>query len=339
MKALGHRRPLPLDDADALLLLDLPEPQPGPHDLLVQVEAVSVNPVDTKVRGGAPLPEGQSERVLGWDAAGTVLAVGAAVEGFAPGDRVWYAGAIDRPGSHAERHAVDARIASKMPRTLGFEDAAAMPLTAITAWELLFDRLGVPEGGGRGERLLVVGAAGGVGSMLVQIARQFTQLEVIATASRPESRDWAVSMGAHHVVNHHEPLDQALAAAGRAPVQYVASLTQTERHYAALVAAMAPQGKLALIDDPATPLDVRALKQKSISLHWELMFTRSRFQTPDMAEQGRLLARVAAAVDDGRLRSTATQRLGPLSVSTLRAAHAQLASGTTIGKVVLGALR
>ncbi|HEY1392658.1 MAG TPA: zinc-binding alcohol dehydrogenase family protein, partial [Methylibium sp.] len=238
MQAIGHRRNLPIHDTEALLAVDLPEPTPGPHDLLVQVRAVSVNPVDVKLRAGKPVPEGQT-RVLGWDAAGTVLAVGAQVQGFAVGDRVWYAGAIDRPGTNAERHVVDARLASRMPATLGFADAAALPLTAITAWELLFDRLAVPRGGGDGQRLLVVGAAGGVGSMLLQLAHQFTALEVIATAARPESRDWAHGMGAHHVIDHRQPIDQALAAAGLQSVDLVASLTQTQAHYPALVQALA----------------------------------------------------------------------------------------------------
>lgn len=335
MKAIAHRRPAPLGAEDALELIDLPEPVAGPNDLLVQVRAVSVNPVDAKVRAGMPLPEGQSARVLGWDAAGTVLAVGRDVKGFAPGDRVWYAGAIDRPGSNAERQLVDHRIAARMPKTLDFAQAAALPLTAITAWELLFDRLGVPRGGGEGQRLLVTGAAGGVGSVLVQLARRLTKLEVIGTASRPDTQAWVKEMGAHHVIDHGGPLDQALAAAGLGPVQLVASLTHTQRHYAALVNALAPQGRLALIDDASEPIDARPLKAKSLSLHWEMMFARSRYQTPDMAQQGVLLAELADAVDAGLVRSTLTRHLGRLSVATLREAHALIESGRNIGKVVL----
>lgn len=337
MKAIAQRRPLPLNVPDALELVELPEPTPGPHDLLVQVQAVSVNPVDVKVRAGMPVPEGQV-RVLGWDAAGTVLAVGSEVRGFVAGDRVWYAGAIDRQGSNAERQVVDARIASHMPRTLDFAQAAALPLTAITAWELLFDRLGVAPGGGDGQRLLVVGAAGGVGSILVQLARRFTRLEVIGTASRLDTRAWVQEMGAHHVVDHSGPLDQALASAGLGPVHLVASLTQTTQHYTALVNALAPQGKLALIDDSNEPIDVRPLKAKSLSLHWEMMFTRSRFQTADMARQGELLAEVAKAVDAGTLRTTMTRHFGKLGVATLVEAHAHVESGRAIGKVVLDGL-
>jgi zinc-binding alcohol dehydrogenase family protein len=337
MKAIVHRQNLPITSPDALLLVDLPEPTPGPRDLLVQVEAVSVNPVDVKVRAGMPVPEGQ-HRVLGWDAAGTVIGLGSEVPGFAVGDRVWYAGAIDRAGSNSERQVVDHRIASRMPQSLSFAEAAALPLTTITAWELLFDRLGVPQGGA-GQRLLVVGAAGGVGSILVQIARQFTQLEIIGTASRPETRDWVLGLGAHHVVDHRQPLNEALGAAGLGPVHLVASLTRTEHHYPALVEALAPQGRLALIDDLSGPLDVRLLKGKSLSLHWELMFTRSRFQTEDIGRQGELLAEVAATIDAGRIRTTLQRNFGPLSVGTLREAHAVVESGTSIGKAVLTAFR
>jgi zinc-binding alcohol dehydrogenase family protein len=334
MKAIVHRQNLPVAAPEALLQIELPELVPGPQDLLVQVEAVSVNPVDVKVRAGLAVPEG-GHRVLGWDAAGTVIALGEQVRGFAVGDAVWYAGAIDRPGSNSERQLVDARIASRMPSRLSFAEAAAMPLTTITAWELLFDRFGVPQGGGAGQRLLVVGAAGGVGSMLVQLARRFTQLEVIGTASRAESRAWVLGLGAHHVVDHSQPIDAALSAAGLGPVHYVASLTHTEQHYPALVNALAPQGRLGLIDDLSGPLDVRLLKGKSLSLHWEMMFTRSRFQTEDIGKQGELLAAVARAVDDGLLRSTLQQHLGRLSVGSLREAHALVESGRSIGKVVL----
>lgn len=338
MQALVHRRPAPLDAPDALELATLPEPVAGPDDLLVQVQAVSVNPVDVKVRAGMPLPQGAAERVLGWDAVGTVLAMGERVRGFAVGDRVWYAGALDRPGSHAERQAVDHRLVARAPRHWDAADAAALPLTAITAWELLFERLGVTRGGGQGQRLLVVGAAGGVGSILVQLARRLTQLEVVATASRPESVAWVQAMGAHHVVDHRQPLDQALREAGLAPVHLVAGLTQTQAHFPALVEALAPQGRLAMIDDPAEPLDVRPLKRKSLSLHWELMFTRSLYGTPDMARQGELLQEVARLADEGVLRSTRSVHLGDLGVQTLREAHARLESGRTLGKLVLGGI-
>lgn len=334
MKAVGYFQNLPLSHPEALLDLSLPEPSPGPRDLLVQVHAVSVNPVDTKVRAGMPAPEGQA-KVLGWDAAGVVLSVGAQVTGFKAGDRVWYAGSIGRAGSNAQQQVVDERIASLMPASLDFAQAAALPLTAITAWELLFERLGVARGGGQGQRLLVVGAAGGVGSILVQLARQFTQLEVIATASRPETIEWALQQGAHQVIDHRQPLNEELKRIGVPGVHLVASLTQTERHYDALVEALLPQGRLALIDDLSAPVDVRALKRKSLSLHWEMMFTRSMFETADMGAQGALLAEVARAVDQGVLRSTVTRDFGVVNAANLKEAHAWVESGRAMGKGVL----
>jgi len=342
MKAIGYHHNLPLSDASALLDLELPAPTPSAHDLLVSVQAVSVNPVDVKVRAGVA-PEAGQAKVLGWDAAGIVLAVGEQVQGFVPGDRVYYAGAIHRAGANAEQHVVDARIAAKMPASLDFAQAAALPLTAITAWELLFDRLGVargrsasdPAAGGAGQRLLVTGAAGGVGSILLQLARQYTQLEIIATASRPETVDWVLSMGAHHVIDHHRPLSGELQRIGVPGVHLVASLTHTEQHYPALVEALLPQGKLALLDELSKPLDVMALKRKSLSLHWEMMFARSLFGTPDMAAQGQLLAAVAEGIDTGVLRHTLTRRFGTLNAANLKQAHAWLESGRAIGKGVL----
>jgi zinc-binding alcohol dehydrogenase family protein len=292
------------------------------------------------VRRNRPAADGQPV-VLGWDAAGVVESVGAEVSLFKPGDRVWYAGDLMRPGSNAQWQCVDERIVGPMPETLGFAEAAALPLTAITAWELLFDRLGVPVGGeGRGGamargRLLVVGAAGGVGSILVQLASQLTALTVIGTASRPQTQDWVRELGAHHVIDHSQPLAGALKAAGVPSVELVASLTQTEQHYEQIVEALAPQGRLALIDDPAGPLDARPLKRKSLSLHWELMFTRSLYGTDDLIEQHRLLGRVARLVDAGRLRSTLGQHYGEINAANLKRAHALLESGKAKGKIVL----
>lgn len=332
MKAIAYpRHALPIDDPASLVELELPLPEPGPRDLRVRVEAVSVNPVDTKVRANAAV---QAPRVLGWDAAGSVDAVGAEVTLFRPGDAVFYAGAIDRPGTNSEYHLVDERIVGRRPKSLDAAQAAAMPLTAITAWELLFDRLGVPEGGGAGQSLLIVGAAGGVGSMLTQLARRLTKLTVIGTASRPETAEWVKSLGAHHVLDHSQPLNAELARAGLPPVDHVASLTHTDSHYAQIVEALRPQGRLALIDDPAT-LDALPLKTKSISLHWEMMFTRSLFKTPDMARQHELLDRIAALVDAGTLRSTANQNFGAITAANLRRAHALVESHRARGKAVL----
>lgn len=339
MKAVGYFQNRSVDDPQALLDLDLPLPEPGPRDLRVKVRAISVNPVDTKVRRSRAAT-GDVPVVLGWDAAGVVDAVGDEVVMFKPGDRVWYAGDLNRPGSNAEFQCVDERLVGPMPESLGFGEAAALPLTAITAWELLFDRLGIaPDGEGRTSsdrgRLLVVGAAGGVGSILVQLASQLTAMTVIGTASRDETREWVLALGAHHVVDHRQPIAQALRDAGIDHVTHVASLTQTEQHFAELVEALAPQGRLALIDDPAGPLDVRPLKRKSLSLHWELMFTRSLYATDDMIEQHRLLARVSRLIDAGRLRTTVGERFGRIDAANLRRAHALLESGTARGKVVL----
>lgn len=337
MRAIGYQESRSAEDPLALVDIELPDPTPGAWDLLVRVEAIAVNPVDTKVRR-RDQPAAGEWRVLGWDAAGRVEAVGSAVQGFEVGDRVWYAGALNRPGCYSERQLVDARLVSRLPAGLSASEAAALPLTAITAWELLFDRLRLSQGpeAHRGEALLVVGGAGGVGSILVQLALQLTGQTVIATASRPQSQDWLRQLGVQHVIDHHQPLLPQLQAQGLGEVQRVVSLTHTDRHFEQLVEVLAPQGALALIDDPAPEaINVLALKRKSLSLHWELMFTRSLFQTPDMAEQGRLLARVAELVEAGRLRTTLGEDLGPICAATLRQAHQRIESQTTVGKLVL----
>ena len=333
MKAIGYRHNLPVDQANALEDLDLPAPQPGPRDLLVRVKAISVNPVDTKVRRNRAPKPGQAE-VLGWDAVGIVEAIGADVAALRPGDRVYYAGSITRPGANSELHVVDERIVAKAPATLEDAQAAALPLTAITAWELLFDRLRVPQGGGAGQSLMIVGGAGGVGSILIQLARQLTQLKVIATASRPETRAWCLELGAHAVIDHAQPLAQVLKDSGHAPVDYVAALTQTDHHYAQIIESLKPQGAIGIIDD-APVLDAMKLKSKALSLHWKLMFTRSMYETPDMAEQGRLLAEVATLVDAGRIRTTAGAHYGTINAANLLRAHAWIESGKAQGKVVL----
>lgn len=333
MKAIGYYKNLPVAHDQSLVELDLPEPEAGPRDLLVEVHAVSVNPVDTKLRRNAAPAEGQA-RVLGFDAAGVVVAVGSEVSLFKPGDRVWYAGSIARSGSNAQLQRVDERIVGRMPASLDFVQAAALPLTAITAWELLFDRLQVPrEGSGRS--LLVTGAAGGVGSILVQLARRLTGLQVIATASRPETRAWVESLGAHAVIDHSRPLGDELRRIGVSQVDYAASLTHTDLHFDALVEALRPQGRLGLIDDPATPLDVMKLKRKALSLHWEMMFTRSLFETEDMIEQHRLLDTVAGLVDAGTLKTTLGEHFGRIDAANLRRAHAAVESGRARGKIVL----
>ncbi|WP_267222110.1 zinc-binding alcohol dehydrogenase family protein [Dyella silvae] len=334
MKAVAYRHILPITDPQSLLDVELPVPVVQGRDLLVKVEAVSVNPVDTKVRKRVD-PQG-ADKVLGWDAAGTVVAVGADVTLFKPGDEVFYAGAIDRPGSNAEFQLVDERIVGRKPSTLDFAHAAAMPLTTITAWELLFDRLGVPRGSSaRSGVVLVVGGAGGVGSMAIQLARRLTNYTVIGTASREDTRAWVKEMGAHHVVDHHGDLVAAVKAVAPQGVDVALSLTHTDQHFAALAELLKPQGKLGLIDDPATPPDIRLLKAKSQSLHWESMFTRSLFHTDDMQAQHQLLNEAADLVDAGVLRSTLRENLGTISAANVRRAHVQLESASTIGKLVL----
>ncbi len=337
MKAIGYCGSRSTTDPDCLVDVVLPDPSPEPNDLLVAVEAVSVNPVDTKVRRREQ-PADDQWRVLGWDAVGTVLACGAAVQGFQPGDRVWYAGALQRPGCNSELHAVDYRLVGHAPTSLSAAEAAALPLTAITAWELLFDRLRLPRRGNgqESQALLVVGAAGGVGSILVQLVRELTDLTLVATASRPQSVAWLHQLGVEHVINHHEPFAQQLAGLDLPPLRSAISLTHTGDHFAQLVEELDPQGALALIDDPPPQaIDVLAMKRKSLSLHWELMFTRSLYQTADMARQGSLLQELAALVDAGRIRSTLTQPLGPIDATSLREAHRRLESGNSIGKLVV----
>lgn len=334
MQAIGYVESLPITDPRALFAFEAPDPVPGPRDLLVEVKAVSVNPVDTKVRmrrqGTAEAPV-----ILGWDAAGVVKAVGAEARLFKPGDEVYYAGSITRPGTNAPLHLVDERIAALKPRTLGFAEAAALPLTAITAFEGLFDRLKLAVGktGDHGV-VLIVGAAGGVGSMAVQLARRLTALTVVGTASRPESAQWVRELGAHHVIDHSKPLSEEMARIGLPQADAIFSLTATDKHWREIAAVLRPQATVCVIDDPGA-LDVALLKQKSAALAWEFMFTRSMFETDDMIAQHRLLAEVAGLVDEGLVRTTLGAHYGPITVENLKRAHAALESGRTVGKIVL----
>ena len=324
MRAVGYRRNLPVSDPSSLLDLELPVPEPGEHDLVVRVRAVSVNPVDVKVRAGSD-PQGEP-KVLGYDAAGVVERVGAAVTLFKPGDEVWYAGSIARPGTNSELHLVDERIVGPKPATLDFAQAAALPLTTLTAWEALFDRLRLTaESTGT---LLVMGAAGGVGSILVQLARQLTGLEVIGTASRPESRRWVLERGAHRVVDHHDDLAEALPDG----VDHLFS-----PHSAGMIdtfaAVVRPYGAVVAIDEPPN-LDLRPLKSKSIAWHWELMFTRALYD-PTSTAQHDILRRAADLVDKGVLHTTLTRRIDGITAANLREAHAAVEAGATIGKIVV----
>jgi zinc-binding alcohol dehydrogenase family protein len=336
MKAVSFYKPLPIKDPESLVDVMVEKPSPGPRDLLVEVRAISVNPVDTKIRaGGGPGSPDDELKILGWDAAGIVREVGTEAALFAPGAEIYYAGSLDRPGSYAEFQCVDERIVGCKPEKLGFAEAAALPLTTITAWEMLFDRLRIQRS--TGGSLLIVGGAGGVGSITTQLVRQLTNLTVIATASRPESHDWCRGMGAHHVIDHSKPLSSQMKAIVPGGVNYVLALTHTEDHFDELVEIMAPQSAMALIENPARPLEITKLKPKSISLHWEFMFTRSRYQTPDMEEQGRLLNEVADLVDTGRIQSTLKTKLDTINAANMKRAHALVESGRTIGKVVLSA--
>ncbi len=335
MKAVGLTRYLPIDDPESLVDIELPTPTPAGRDILVKVVAISVNPVDTKVRAPKAKVEA-TPRVLGWDAAGTVAAVGPDATLFRVGDPVYYAGSITRAGANSEFHLVDERIVGHMPASLDFVSAAALPLTTITAWEALFDRLGVaPDGSDEGKSVLVVGGAGGVGSIAIQFARRVARLTVVATASRPASADWCRQLGAQHVIDHYQDIPAQLLAAGVPQVDFVLCLNDTDEHFPALAQAVAPQGKICSIVENARPLDVGLLKNKSATFVWEFMFTRAMYETPDMIAQHKLLTEVARLVDAGTLRTTLGEVIGPINAVNLRRAHAQLEGGRTIGKLVL----
>ena len=327
-------------DPRAFRLVQLPDAIPGPHDLLVRVESLAVNPVDTKVRAGLPGPEAPTQpgavpRLLGWDAAGEVEACGAAVRGFGPGDAVWFAGDINRQGCYGERVLVEAAICGHRPPKLSAAEAAALPLTGITAWEALFERLGLdPEGADAGRSLLILGGAGGVGSIAIQLARR-AGLVVIATASRNESKAWCEQLGADHVLNHQHPLAPQLAPLGYEQLDAIANFSDTDAYWPVMAELIRPQGAIVAIVGNRSPLDLNLLKAKSASFHWEFMFTRPQFQTADRGEQGAILARLAQLVEAGELFSTLTTELTPINPTNLARAHGLLESGRTIGKIVL----
>ena len=334
MKAVGYRKSLPIEDKDALIDFETAKPEPKGRDIRVAVKAISANPFDYKVRKRAAPPEGET-KILGFDAAGVVDAVGPEVTLFKPGDEVFYAGSILRQGTNSEFHLVDERIVGHKPKTLSFAQAAALPLTSITAWELLFDRLGAVPGKSLNPRtLLIIGGAGGVGSILIQLARRLTGLTVVATATRPESQKWCLDLGAHAVIDHGKPMKEQIERLKLPPVALVASLTFTDQHYKAIADFMAPQGRFGLIDDPPE-FSMAVFKGKAISVHWESMFTRSSFQTPDMIAQHHLLDDVADLIDKGVLRTTLGDNFGGNNAANLKRAHALLESGKSRGKIVL----
>ncbi|MFE4173426.1 zinc-binding alcohol dehydrogenase family protein [Streptomyces sp. NPDC056909] len=333
MPAVAYRESLPIEDPRSLEDVELPVPEPGPRDLLVRVEAVALNPVDYKVRQNTD--PGGKPKVLGWDAAGTVVAAGDEVELFRVGDEVYYAGAVDRPGANSRYHAVDERLVARKPTTLTYGEAAALPLTALTAWEGLFDRMGLRTGAlEQTGALLVTAAAGGVGAMVVQLARALTSLTVIGTASRPETVEFARRMGAQHVIDHHRSLVDQLKEVAPGGIDYIFGTTATDRNIKAYAEILNPFGHIVSIDDYAS-LDIGVLKRKSVSFHWEFMFTRSMFRTPDRLKQGHILAQVARLVDQGTLTTTAHRELGPVNAANLREAHRIQESGTSVGKITL----
>ena len=333
MKAVAHTSPGPIERDDSLVDIDIDIPTPGPRDLLVKIHAVSVNPADVKVR--QMMPVDGDYKILGFDASGVVEAVGANVEGFGPGDEVYYSGSIEGQGTNAEYHTVDERIVGRKPATISHAEAAALPLTTLAAWEMLFDRLGVrrptPDGG---DLLFVIGGAGGVGSIAIQLARVLTDMTIIATASRPETIDWVKELGAHHVINHRELMEPQIQALGLGAPGFVLSTNGTGGHLADIAALIAPQGRFGPIDN-VPGLDIGLFGMKSVSIHNELMFTRSTFQTSDMGEQGRLLTEVADLVDVGRITSTLTEVAGKIDAATMKTAHALVETGNARGKVVL----
>ena len=334
MKAIGLYKYLPTEDENCFLDLDIQKPEASGHDLLVAVKAISVNPVDTKVRA----PKDQIEttpRILGWDAAGEVVAVGSEVAHYAIGDQVYYAGDITRSGSNSEFQLVDGRIVGKKPTSLSFAEAAALPLTSITAWEALFDRLGISrQGDDAGKSILIIGGAGGVGSIAIQLASKVAKLNVSATASRDESRDWCLKLGAENVINHRKSLNEELESLGIPQVDYILCLNNTDQHWPAMAEAIKPQGKICSIVETSS-VDLDMLKSKSATFVWEFMFTRSMYQTEDMIEQQRLLNKIADLIDQGELVTTTSNIIQPINAENLRKAHAMIEQGNSIGKVVL----
>lgn len=334
MKAVGYTSTGPIDREDALIDFEMERPTPTGHDLLVRVQAISVNPVDYKIRVRRQ-PEAGVPGILGWDAVGEVVETGDKASAFKRGDRVWYAGALDRPGTNAEFHLVDERIVGRKPESASPTEAAALPLTALTAHEMVFDRLRVTDPvPGAAPAVLIIGGAGGVGSITIQLLRALTDLTVIATASRPETQDWVKVLGAHHAIDHSKPLPAQIEGLGIGAPGFVFSTTHTHLYAQQIAELIAPQGRFGLIDDPES-LDIMPFKAKSVSIHWELMFTRSLFQTPDIGRQGEILNDVSALLDAGKIRSTATETLGSISAETLKRAHMILESGKARGKLVL----
>ena len=335
MKAVGLYKYLPIHQADALLDLEVEKPGPGARELLVNVHAIAVNPVDTKMRAPQDKVE-DTPRILGWDAAGIVTAVGSGANLFRPGDEVFYAGSFIRPGCNSEFHVVDERIVGSKPKSLDFTQAAALPLTSITAWEALFDRLGISRHGeDQGKQLLILGGAGGVGSIATQLAKQLAKLVVTASTSRSQSRKWCKELGADHIINHYTDIPQQVAKLGIDGYDFILCCNDTDEHWQSMATVIAPQGKICSIVETAADVDLGALKSKSATFVWEFMFTRSMYETEDMIQQHHLLDNVADLVDAGTVKTTMNKLLKPINASNLKKAHAEIESRHTIGKIVL----
>ena len=335
MKSIGFTHSLPIDEDQSLFEFDTPTPTPGAHDLLVEIKAISVNPADAKRRRRTAVEKPHDEpMVVGYDAVGVVIDTGSDVTLFARGDEVWYAGDANRPGTNAEQQLVDERVVGPKPKTLSDAEAAAMPLTGLTSWEMLFDRLGIAQGGGAGKTLLVIGGAGGVGSMTIQLARKLTKLTVIATASREETAAWCKKMGAHDVVDHRN-LVEDMRSRGYDTADYIVQYADLSQHWDAMCELVAPQGKIGTIVETDDLIDISKLQGKSASLHWELMFTRTIFQTDDMAEQNVILSNLSKLTDAGTIRTTLQQTLKGFSVDTLKEAHRRIERANVIGKLVV----
>ncbi|MFV5385216.1 zinc-binding alcohol dehydrogenase family protein [Acinetobacter junii] len=333
MKAVAYQQANAITSNPTLVDIEIQPPIAQGYDLLVRVQAISVNPVDTKIRKNVSA-EPDQWKVLGWDAVGIVEAIGDKVSNFEVGDQVWYAGALNRQGSNSEFQLVDERIVGHKPKSLNAEQAAALPLTTITAWEMLFDRLQIPKVAAENTTILVIGGAGGVGSITIQLLKQLTNLTIISTASRSETKAWVEQLGADYVLDHRQSLAEQIKLLDLTAPKYVFSTTQTDQHLADIAELIAPQGHFGLIDDPET-LDIKIFKSKSVSVYWEFMFTRSMFETEDMMKQSELLNQVAQLIDDGQIKTTVSQVLSPINATNLIKAHQQIESGSTKGKIVL----
>lgn len=336
MKAVGLYKYLPIEHEESLIDLEMEKPKPQGRDLLVEVKAISVNPVDTKVRAPKEQEE-EAAKILGWDASGIVVECGPDCTDFKPGDEVYYAGSITRQGSYSEFQLVDERITGRKPANLSFPEAAALPLTAITAYEGLFDRMGIdPDDRSRNQQksVLIIGGAGGVGSIAVQLAK-WAGLHVIATASRDETVKWVKELGADAVINHHRPMKKQIEDLSIADPDYIFCLNNTDLHWEGMSEIIKPQGTVCSIVENKEPLDLNLLKNKSAAFVWEFMFTRAMFETEDMDQQQVLLNRISKLIEEGALKTTVNETLSPINADTLKKAHKKIESGKTIGKIVL----